>query len=454
LIFKKRIQILCCLLALLTINFGYAANAFAKNNSQSSGIIYPVVKRDSLLNGLQLITLEKPGTGNVSLQVRINSGALFDLAGKGGLADLTAGMLLKGSTGLPVKNLEESVEQLGLSINILVNWDSTDIAISGPVDATESMFDLLGRLIIMPVFDQKEFEGFQAQRIAALNTESVSPNELVNRKAAEIVYGSHPFGRPVRGTAESVKQITKFDLLYFHKKYYLANNALFIASGDITAETVTKLSRAKLGSWKKGEKVAPMFRAPEPLLARRVAILDKLDLPLALIAQNGLSRRAQDYFAALIMSEALRANLLKLPNASIALEFEPRTVEGPIAVRIKAAPENLLSSINKTLETIAAVQTTEPSSEQVEAIKTQIVNKFAEQIKNNPAEILFDVELYGLGRDYLVSYADRIKAVTPAEVQQAAQKYLKPQAVAIVLAGDLKAYEEELKKLGNGKATP
>ena len=61
--------------------------------------VLPIVKRDSLLNGLQLIVLEQEGTGSVSARLRINSGALFDLAGKGGMADVTAGMLLKGGGG-------------------------------------------------------------------------------------------------------------------------------------------------------------------------------------------------------------------------------------------------------------------------------------------------------------------------------------------------------------------
>src|ERR1700720_982501 len=76
--------------------FSFYANGLALANSethsQTSPFVLPIVKRDSLLNGLQLVTIEQPGTGAVSTHLRINSGAMFDLAGKGGLADLTAGM--------------------------------------------------------------------------------------------------------------------------------------------------------------------------------------------------------------------------------------------------------------------------------------------------------------------------------------------------------------------------
>ncbi len=427
------------------------APAYARLKGQASGITYPIVKRDSLLNGLQFITLEKPGSGSVSLRVRVGSGAMFDLAGKGGLANITAAMLLKGGGGFTAKNVEDTVEQLGMSLKLRVNWDATDIEISGPVDSLEAMFDLLGRLVITPTFDQKELEALIAQRSAALKAESGNEAEVMSRKAAELVFGSHPFGKPVQGTADSLKQIGRQDLLYFHKKFYLANNALLIASGDVTAEAVTKISRAKLGSWKKGDKVAPMFRPPETQTARRIVVLDRPDTksPQAVLWQVGISRRAQDYFAALVMSEVLRANLTKQAGEKFSLEFEPRMIEGVLSLRVKSSNDDLILSIDQALNLMSSLQSAAPSAEQVEAAKALLLAKYAENLKSEPTEVLFDVELYGLGRDYLITYVDRIRGITAAEVQQAAQKYLKPQAVAIVIAGQAKVLENDLKKLGN-----
>jgi zinc protease len=454
LVFKRHLQFFVSLIALLCVITGGTSQGYGKG--QSSGITYPIVKRDSLLNGLQFITLEKPGTGTVSLRVRVGSGALFDLAGKGGLAYVTAGMLLKGGGGLTGKNVEDTVEQAGLTISINVNWDATDIEISGPVDALDTMFDLLGRLVITPTFDQKEFESLIAQRTTALKAENTSETDILQRKASEMVFGSHPFGRPVHGTAESLKQISKQDLLYYHKKFYLANNAFLIVSGDVTAEAVTKLSRSKLGAWKKGDKVPPAFRPPEVYTARRIVVIDKPDVTAsqAIIGQVGISRRAQDYFAAIVLSEILRAGLTKQQADNVSMEFEPRIVDGTLFIRLKPANSNLIASLEQAQGLLSTLQTTPPSTEQVEAAKALIISRYAERMKSNPADILFDVELYGLGRDYLITYADRVNLITPADVQQVAQKYLKPQAVAIVIAGNAKALEGDLKKLGNVTITP
>src|SRR5215216_5116637 len=89
-------------------------------SKQASPFVLPILKRDSLLNGLQLIVMEQPGTGSITARLRINSGAMFDLANKGGLANITAGMLLRGAGGLSAKNISDTVEQTGLAINVSV----------------------------------------------------------------------------------------------------------------------------------------------------------------------------------------------------------------------------------------------------------------------------------------------------------------------------------------------
>ncbi|MBI3651319.1 MAG: insulinase family protein [Acidobacteria bacterium] len=455
-VFTKYSGLLLLFLILLSAPFGSAANFYAPRVAQASALTYPIVKRDSLLNGLQLITLETPGTGTVTLRFRLNSGALFDLSGKGGLADVTAGMLLRGGGGLTAKNVLDTVELSGLRINVLVNWDATDIELSGPTDALDTLFDLLGRLVINPTFDQKELDELLAQRAAVLKDEAGDETEALNRQAAALVYGAHPLGRPVRGTLESIKQISRNDLLYFHKKFYIANNAMLFASGDLTAETVTKLARTKLGSMKKGDKVAPTFRPPETSNVRRVLVREKSASPTvqAVLEQRGFSRRAQDYFAALVMSEVLRASLNRQLATAVSLTCAPGYLDGPLTVDLNSSSENFLASLNQVLTAMNSLQEQTVAVEQVEAAKALILARYAEQLKSNPAEVFFDVELYGLGRDYLIRYADRVNAVAVSDVQQAARKYLKPQSLAIVVAGNTKALEPELKKLGNLTTTP
>jgi zinc protease len=452
---------LACVLALMvcaqpTVEARYLSVDQASASKQASPFVLPILKRDSLLNGLQLIVMEQKGTGTVTAHLRVNNGAMFDLAGKGGLADITAGMLLRGGGGLSAKNISDTVEQLALSVNVSVGWDSTDIVFSGPADALETIFDLLGRLTITPTFDQKEFDTLKSQRIAALKGEQGDDAEVVRRKALEAVFGTHPFGHPTRGTAESVAQITRQDLSYYHTKFYTANNAGLLVSGDTTAEMVTRLARSRLGSWKKGEKVPASFRPPESRQSRRIIVVDRPGSASteAAIAQPGLSRRADDYFAAMVMSILLGGInseiAAKNPATTFELENEPRWLEGPLLLKIKSAPGQLGPAVSQAIEAMSALQSRAPTIEQVEAAKSRLITSMADRLRSaeSTASVILEIETYGLGRDYLLNYAGRVNAVTPQEVQRAAQNYLKPQSVSMAVTGPANQIEEPLKKLG------
>lgn len=457
----KKWNRLACVLALSvcaqpSVDGRYLSVNQATVNKQASQFVLPILKRDSLLNGLQLIVMEQKGTGAVTAHLRLNNGAMFDLAGKGGLADITAGMLLKGGGGLSAKNISDTVEQLGLNVNVAVDWDTTDIVLSGPADALESMFDLLGRLIITPTFDQKEFDALKSQRAAALKGQQADEGEIVRRKALEAVFGTHPFGRSLRGTAESVGQITRQDLTYYHDKFYTANNAGLIVSGDTTAEQVTRLARSRLGSWKKGEKTPASFRPPELPQSRRIIIIDRPDSASsqAAIAQPGFSRRVDDYFAGMVMSDLLKHMTSEIaaknPSTSFEVENEPRWLDGPLLVEIKSAPGQLGSAISATIEAMSALQANAQTIEQVEAAKSRLIASMADRLRTpeSSASVILEIETYGLGRDYLLNYAGRVNAITPQDVQRAAKNYLKPQSFTTAIAGPANQIEESLRKLG------
>lgn len=455
---KKLAALASVLLLSQLVSAGVHASALVPANShpQASPFVLPIVKRDSLLNGLQLITLEQQSTGSVSAHLRLNSGALFDLAGKGGLADITAGMLLKGGGGLNSKNVADTIEQLGLTASVTAGWDSTDVVISGPPDSLEAIIDLLGRLLITPSFDQKEFESLKAARTSVLTKEAQDDVVIAQRKALEIVYGSYPFGRPARGTAESVAQITRQDLVYFHTRFFIANNSELLVSGDATAEQVTRLARSKLGAWKKGERIPPTFKSQDSQSPRRILILDRPDEQptRASIAQIGVSRRADDYFAAVIMSDVLGQEASKAAAAHVGTivesRLEARLLAGPLIMSIKSAPGDLASDLDAVLDTMTRMQTNLPASEAVESAKGRLIASMGERLKTTAGagDVILDIETYGLGRDYVIRFAERANSITPADVQRAAQTYLKPQSVAISIAGSATRFDSLMKKLG------
>jgi zinc protease len=427
------------------------ASAQANGAGQTSPLVLPIVKRDSLLNGLQIIILEQPGSGRVSTHLRIGSGAMFDLAGKGGLADVTAKMLLRGSSGLAPSGLANLAEETGLNVTITAGWDSTDLKVSGPASELETILDLIGRLVVSPTFDQKELDALKSALISEIKATASEDKEIARRAAIQSVYGSHPYGRPWRGTVESLTAITRPDLTYYHNRFYLANISHLVIAGDATLDQVTKLARSKLGPWKKGDRVPATFRPPEPYGARRLTLINRADSAMgtAAIAQVGYSRRADDYYAASVLTELLKETV-KAPGGSVEIEANPRVLAGPIVVSVSASQDQITTVVESILNEIGRFQSGSLPADRIEAAKARLISRMADRLRGNDetAEVILEIELYELGRDYLLNFATRVNAVTAADVQKAAQSYLKPQSVAIAVVATDEKVKESLKKLG------
>jgi hypothetical protein len=172
------------------------------------------------------------------------------------------------------------------------------------------------------------------------------------------------------------------------------------------------------------------------------------------IAQVGVSRRVENYFAAVIAADVLGDHVSKITavNAGTTVEtrLETRLLAGPLVVKINAAPNDLVGDVEVLLETMTNMQPSPPTSDRLEAAKARLIASMAERLKTTAgaAEVILDLETFGLGKDYVVTFADRVNAITPSDVQRAAQSYFKPKTVAIVVAGPASRFEAPLKKIG------
>ena len=112
----------------------------------------------------------------------------------------------------------------------------------------------------------------------------------------------------------------------------------------------------------------------------------------------------------------------------------------------------LISLVTATLALAACSNPTAPRSadQSVEAAKAKLIASMADRLKTTAgaAEVILDIETFGLGKDYVVTFADRVNAITPLDVQNAAQSYFKPKSVAIVIAGSAGRFEAPMKKVG------
>jgi zinc protease len=149
------------------------------------------------------------------------------------------------------------------------------------------------------------------------------------------------------------------------------------------------------------------------------------------------------------LTELLKETV-KAPGGSVEIEANPRVLAGPIVVSVSASQDQITTVVESILNEIGRFQSGSLPADRIEAAKARLISRMADRLRGNDetAEVILEIELYELGRDYLLNFATRVNAVTAADVQKAAQSYLKPQSVAIAVVATDEKVKESLKKLG------
>src|SRR5260221_5734356 len=179
-----------CLL-LVTLIFG-----------QAGAQTYPEPIREHLLNGLQILFWERPGDPKVFIKLRIQSGAAFDLAGRGGT------MALLGDVLFPDPVTREYVsEQLGGRLDVSTNHDAIDVTISGRAGELERMVDFLRGALVTPQISVANVSKVRETKLKQLSERANSASETADREIAVRLFGLYPYGHPPAGTVASVSKI-------------------------------------------------------------------------------------------------------------------------------------------------------------------------------------------------------------------------------------------------------
>jgi predicted Zn-dependent peptidase len=152
-----------------------------------------------------------------------------------------------------------------------------------------------------------------------------------------------------------------------------------------------------------------------------------------------------------MLSQTLTKQIGPKLGATIDVDYTPQLLTGPVLISIKADAEAMPGVIDAVLQAMGSFQQSPVGVEQIETEKGRLLTAMGDRLKTpeGMAGVILDIETFGLGRDYLINYADRLGAVAPADVQAAARAILQPQAVAVAVSGPATKLDGPLKKLAS-----
>jgi zinc protease len=419
------------------------------------------VKRSVLDNGLTLLIVERHNLPIVKVSLGINAGSLHEPEEKAGLASLAAGLLTEGTANRSAQEISEEIEFVGGSVGAGGGDDYVKASLSILKKDIDLGFDLLSDILLNPVFPEDEIEKKKERIKGGLKSREDDPGFVASRDFKKAVFGSHPYGRLVSGTEETLDRIKRDDLVEFHANYYVPNNAIMAVVGDVTAAEVEKLIKRYFSQWH-AKKIPPLsLPAVREAEGRKTITVDK-DLSQAniILGHIGVRRDDPDYYSVSVMNYILggggfASRLMKNIRDdkglaySIQSSFMPNRYGGRFQVVLQTKNESANIAIEEVLKEINKIRTTSVSESELADAQSFLTGSFPMRIENSSriAGFLVAVEVFGLGTDYIDDYPSYINGVTREDVLRVAEKYLDPENYILVVVADQEktALKEEYK---------
>jgi zinc protease len=299
---------------------------------------------------------------------------------------------------------------------------------------------LFAEVIRYPTFPKEEIERKRAIIISNIRNQLDQPQSLVMRLFRSEMFREHPYGLDVRGTESSVDKLTREDLINYYQNYAVPGNLVIAVVGDVEAEKVRKEMEALFKDWVT-EPYAPVRVSGEgrPAEPREVSECKDVNQTNILIGFQGTSLANDDRFSLEVLSSVLSGMSGRLfinlrDKQSLAYSVYAFSQDGLdpglFAVYIGTAPDKEQAARQGILQELRMIRDQPASPEELKRAREVLIGDFEIRLQRYNTQALHYAtdELYGLGFRASEHYAEKIQAVSGADVQHAAQQYLNLEA--------------------------
>lgn len=396
----------------------------------------PDPQREQLLNGLRLLFWLKPGSSDVILKLRINSGAAFDLAGKSGQMALLGDLLFPDPD-----TVDYFTDEMGGKLDVSVNYDSTTITMVGKAAELEQMVEVLRNALLATQFTPEVVTRIRDARIKNLRDASVAPASVADRAITARLFGDFPYGRPAAGSPEDIARVDRADLMLARDRFLNSNNATLAVIGGVTKPRAMRVLRQLLGPWRKSEQIVPTtFRqptAPDP----RVLIVNvpgpNVEVRLAV---RGVSRSDADFNASTVLAKIAQhrwqATSPELSKQPVFVRSDAYVLPGAIVMGATVNSQNTADAIANAKKVIESLTNTPATAEELERAKNEVINEIA-LIQSKPDMVpdpWLDADTYRMSE--VQNQLALLRAITAADIQRVSNRLFKTTAIASVVAGE------------------
>jgi zinc protease len=424
----------------------------------------PAIQKLRLSNGIPVFLVERHKVPLVQALVVFRGGAAVDPQNRPGLANLTASLLERGAGSRSALEISDIADYLGANLSAGAGWDSTTVGVNVPSARLEPGLALLSDLVLNPRFPAPEVERVRSELLTEILQWRDDPEQIASVAFSKSVFPGHPYSRDLQGDAASVRAITREEILRFHAERYVPGSAAIVVAGDAVAGSLVPLLEGTFGKWKAaGGAPAAAIPPARQVGKRRVVLVDKPDAPQSqiVIGRVGPARSTPDFFPLIVTNTILGGSFTSRLNHNLretkgytygaSSQFDFRLSTGPFIAEAAVQTDKTGAALTEFFKELEGIRSQVPT-EELERARNYTTRRFpaAFETAGQLAGRIRDQFVYGLPEDYFDTYVARIEAVTAADVQRVARTWIDPAATVVVIVGDRKKIEPEVRALRLG----
>jgi zinc protease len=407
--------------------------------------------RTVLDNGAVIISKEAHTVPAVTISVGVRAGSIYDANELVGLSHLASRVLDRGTRQKTSDQIAEALDERGVSLTVGANRHVMTVSCTCLAEDFEAMLDLIGEIVREPAFADPEIEKRKGEVLNAIRQDEDNPAAMAMQALFAALYPDpHPYGRPSKGTVETVGRITRQNLIEFHSARFAPAVTTAIIVGDVDRERAVAAGRRVFASWRQNAPDEVTLPHPPRNRSRQERVISMMNKAQADIAYGftTIIRSDPRYYAYTLMNNALGQYGIggRLGDSIrerqgmayyVFSSFDANVVEGPLIVRAGVNPANVdraVTSIDEEMRRMAAEGLT---SAELDDCKQYLIGSIPRLLETNGAIATFlqTAEFFRLGLDHDLRLPSLLDAVTLEEANAAARDALDAKRAAVVIAG-------------------
>jgi len=426
---------------------------------------FPRFERRRLSNDMQLVVANVPKLPIATVLLLAEAGAVADPAGREGVAQLTAQLLLEGSESLDGAALTDQLEGLGATASASADWDVALVRCTALVENLPRALEILGGVLRAPAFPAREVERLKAERISDLLQLRADPGALADETFSRVLYENRSrYCLPAGGDENTVPPITREEVQEFYAARYRPEAMTVVIAGAMSIDEGEALIERVFGGWQGAAPDQVVVNDAPASRARQVHLVARPDAPQSelRIGHVGVPRSHPDYFAIVVMNAILGGLFSSRINLNLREQhgytygahtgFDWRRHAGPFSADSAVKTDVTDAAIREVIMEIERMRAAPVSHDELSLATSYLDGVFPIRYETTDAiaGAIANMIVYDLGDDWLDRYRERVRAVTIDDVQRAAHAHLHPDALQVVVVGDAAAVRDKLDALGIG----